>query len=182
MVWAHRFSMRAKEILACVTVVAVGLTVAEAPVSAATDTKPAATRRIDSRDVPVIASKPALDRSVPTSAQPQLPWPSVSPSPEVWRTEDWTQQQAADWVNACPPGRFCTWIRHQTDGNRYDLFQFYRCQVYTLTNWLGVSNIYNHQNVQVELLGSRHEHLRYLSSGLQFITYWTPVFYINLCA
>ncbi|MEV5714652.1 PA14 domain-containing protein [Amycolatopsis mediterranei] len=39
-----------------------GLTVADVPAGAATDTKPSATRRIDPREVPVMASKRAPDR------------------------------------------------------------------------------------------------------------------------
>jgi hypothetical protein len=105
------------------------------------------------------------------------PW--VSPNPEKSEFGKWTQQQATDWVNACPPGRFCTWIR---EGEYYTMFQFYRCGVYSLSGWLGVTNFFNNQNVNVELLGSRHEVLRTEWPGLKFITNWDPVFYINLCA
>ncbi|MEU9891571.1 hypothetical protein [Sphaerisporangium sp. NPDC051011] len=121
--------------------------------------------------------------AAPTPAQAAFPWPSVSPSPEHWLTKyGWTQQQATDWVNACAAGRFCTWVRAGGSGDTYELFQFYRCQEYSLSNWLGTTAYYNHQTVRVQLLGSRHEHLRYLSVGRQFITNWDAVWYINLCA
>ncbi|SEH01344.1 hypothetical protein SAMN05444920_12048 [Nonomuraea solani] len=128
----------------------------------------------------LLTAPTAAQTTAQTTAQATAMWPSVTPSPEHWYTKSgWSQQQATDWVNQCPGGRFCTWIRN---GNTYELFQFYRCQQYALSDWLGTSNYYNHQNVRVELLGSRHEHIRYLASNHQFITNWDPVWYINLCA
>jgi hypothetical protein len=35
---------------------------------------------------------------------------------------------------------------------------------------------------RVQLLGSRHDHLRYMSPRHKFITNWDSVFFINLCA
>lgn len=130
-----------------------------------------------------VAVAPRSDEA-PAVVQASLPWPSVSPSPEIWDTKsNWSQAQATDWVNRCPAGRFCTWIRETSSASAtYELFQFYRCQVYSLTNWLGTTNYHNHQTVRVELLGSRHEHLRYMSVGQKFITNWDDVWYINLCA
>ncbi|WP_328323946.1 hypothetical protein OHA70_32020 [Kribbella sp. NBC_00382] len=113
-----------------------------------------------------------------TAAAAALPWPYTSPNPEVWESAT-SQQQATDWVNRCPSGRFCTWIR---DGSSYSLFQFYRCGIYALNNFNGISNFYNNQNVRVELQGSRHEPVRYESPGYKFITNWDPIWYINLCA
>jgi hypothetical protein len=104
------------------------------------------------------------------------PW--VSPNPEASAFGKWTQQQATDWVNNCPAARFCTWIR---DGEYYTMFQFYRCGTYSLSGWLGTTNFYNHQNVQVETLGSRHEHIGYIPTNWKFITNWDKVWYINLC-
>jgi len=139
--------------------------------------------RLSAAEIAAAAPAPtkSVDSGAPTPARVAYPWPSASPNPEHWETKRWTQQQATDWVNACPAQRFCTWIR-ESNGVTYALFQFYRCQEYALSKWLGTTNFYNHQNVRVELRGSRHEHLRYLSSGQKFITNWDPVFYINLCA
>jgi hypothetical protein len=118
-----------------------------------------------------------LSAAAPAKVASLGPW--TNPGPEVSEFGKWTQQQATDWVNRCPAGRFCTWIR---DGEYYTMFQFYRCQVYALSNWVGTTNFFNNQNVTVELLGSRHELIRTESPGLKFITNWNPIFYINLCA
>jgi hypothetical protein len=130
-----------------------------------------------------VAVEPRPDRAAAVVQAPYK-WPAVSPSPEVWDTKyNWSQAQATDWVNRCPKGRFCTWIRYTSStSTSYSLFQFYRCQVYSLTNWLGTTNYFNNQTRRVELLGSRHEHLRYMSVGQKFITNWDNVWYINLCA
>jgi hypothetical protein len=124
---------------------------------------------------------------VPTPAQAQaqaaFPWPSVNPAPEYWDTKyGWSQQQATGWVNNCPSGRFCTWVRESGSSDTYALFQFYQCREYALSNWHGTTAYYNNQNVRVQLLGERHDHLRYLSAGSQFITNWDAVWFINLCA
>ena len=125
---------------------------------------------------PIAAEARPTDTS--TSTRVAFPWPSVSPNAEKTEFGKWSQQQATDWVNNCPPGRYCTWIR---DGEYYSMFQFYRCGVYTLSRFLGISNYFNNQNVTVQLLGSRHEVLRTHGPGSKFITNWDPVFYINLC-
>jgi hypothetical protein len=114
----------------------------------------------------------------PPARAAALPWPYTSPNPEVSASAG-SQQEATDWVNRCPSGRFCTWIR---DRSSYSLFQFYRCGVYALNNFNGITNFYNNQNVRVELQGSRHETVRYESPGEKFITNWDPIWYINLCA
>ncbi|TCC30564.1 hypothetical protein [Kribbella sindirgiensis] len=129
-----------------------------------------------------LAVEPRPDK-VSASNQALAGVPAVTPSPEIWERKRWSQAQATDWVNKCPAGRFCTWIRHtDSTGTTYAIFQFYRCQVYSLSNWLGTTNYFNNQTRRVELLGSRHEHLRYMSVGKKFITNWDNVWYINLCA
>lgn len=105
------------------------------------------------------------------------PW--ISPNPENSAFGKWTQQQATDWVNNCPPGRFCTWIR---DGEYYTMFQLYRCGVYALDEWYGTTNFFNNQNVHVEILDSRHAVRTTLWPGQKFITNWDTAWYINLCA
>jgi hypothetical protein len=105
------------------------------------------------------------------------PW--VSPNPEKSEFGKWTQQQATDWVNNCPPGRFCNWIRK---GEWYTMFQFYKCGVYSLSGWTGISNYFNNQNVRVQILGSRHEVKTWFNPGEKFITNWNPIWYINMCA
>ncbi|MBB5840284.1 hypothetical protein [Kribbella italica] len=128
----------------------------------------------------------AEDPSKPASAPAQaavLGTPGVTPSPEIWERKRWSQAQATDWVNKCPAGRFCAWIRYtDSTGTTYAIFQFFQCKEYKLSNWLGTSNYFNNQTVRVQLLGSRHDHLRYLSKGHKFITNWDSVYYINLCA
>jgi hypothetical protein len=105
------------------------------------------------------------------------PW--ISPNPEKSEYGKWTQQQATDWVNNCPSGRFCTWIR---DGEYYTMFQLYKCGVYALDDWYGTTNFFNNQNVNVQILDSRHAVRTTESPGLKFITNWDTAWYINLCA
>ncbi|MFI7531799.1 hypothetical protein [Streptosporangium sp. NPDC049376] len=122
-------------------------------------------------------------KGVPTAAKDIIPWPVVSPAPEVWDTKsDWSQQQATDWVNSCGPERLCTWIRYNAgNGDRYVLFRFYTCAEYALTRWGGTTPYFNNQNVRVELRDQQHNPIRYFEPGAKFITNWDPVWFIKLC-